>query len=507
VSTGSAVSNVAELLLPAIRWHAERGFAAAREEVDRALKLGVGGFIFFGGPQDEVRALIKDLRARSRIPLLFGADLERGAGQQFAGATNLPPLAAIASLDDEEAVRRAARLTAREARTIGINWDYAPVCDLDIVPDNPIVGTRALGSEPLKVAKLATAWIEACQREGVLACAKHFPGHGRSTGDSHIALPTVRSSRSELQETDLLPFRAAIAAGVASIMTAHVAYPALDASGVPATLSREILRYFLREKLAFDGLIVTDAMIMEGVLGDREGGEGEAAIRALDAGCDLILYPKDLEAMTASLLEARKEGRLDEDRVFRSLRRRLKWAQWAAPPTDYRRATAADVGWAAQLSERVIRQLRGKHVPLSGQVELVVIDDDIGGPYPPPSRQPFADTLRSQGRDVEVVPEFSSSARGPALIALFGDIRGWKGRPGYSAATRAAVIDARQMAAEAGRDAVVVQFSHPRLAAEVESAPNLVCAWGGERGMQEAAARWLVRGRDSAGQVRWTTPV
>jgi hypothetical protein len=357
------------------------------------------------------------------------------------------------------------------------------------------------------VAKLATAWIEACQREGVLACAKHFPGHGRTTGDSHITLPTVRSSRSELQDTDLLPFRAAIGAGVASIMTAHVAYPALDASGVPATLSREILRYFLREKLAFEGLIVTDAMIMEGVLGDREGGEAEAAIRALDAGCDLILYPKDIDTMTVSLEEARKEGRLDDDRIHRSLRRRLKWAQWAAPPTDYRRATQADVAWAAQLSERVVQQLRGAHIPIAGQVEMVIVDDDLGGPYPPPSRQPFADTLRAQGRDVGVVAEFSASARGPALVALFGDIRGWKGRPGYSAETRAEVTRAGEMASAAGRDVVVVQFSHPRLAAEIEGAPNVVCAWGGERGMQEAAARWLVRGRDSTGQPRWTTPV
>src|SRR5918911_3700659 len=248
--------SVANLLLPAIRWNPDRGYDGERRAIDQALELGVGGFILFGGEQEAVRQLTRELRQRSRVPLLIGADLERGAGQQFAGATGLPPLAAIASLNDPDAIRRAARLTAREARTMGVSWDYAPVCDLDIVPENPIVGTRALGADPRRVAALAVEWISACQSEGVLACAKHFPGHGRTRGDSHIELPVVDASKRELMDTDLVPFKAAIDAGVASIMTAHVAYPALDPSGAPATLSREVLRWFLRQTLRFDGLIV-----------------------------------------------------------------------------------------------------------------------------------------------------------------------------------------------------------------------------------------------------------
>src|SRR5918911_565648 len=177
--------SVANLLLPAIRWNPDRGYDGERRAIDQALELGVGGFILFGGEQEAVRQLTKELRLRSRVPLLIGADMERGAGQQFAGATGLPPLAAIAWLDDLEAIRKAARLTAREARTLGVSWDYAPVCDLDLVPENPIIGTRSLGSDPQKVATLAAEWIAACQSEGVLACAKHFPGHGRTRVDSH----------------------------------------------------------------------------------------------------------------------------------------------------------------------------------------------------------------------------------------------------------------------------------------------------------------------------------
>ena len=235
------MSEIAELFYPAIRWDATHGFEAQRAAIDEALKLGVGGFILFGGPSEHVASLTEDLHSKSRIPLLIGADLERGAGQQFAGQTALPPLAAIASLEDLQAIRRAAAVSAIEARSLGINWIYAPDCDIDVEPNNPIIGTRSFGSDPERVAEYAAAWIDACQAEGVLACAKHFPGHGRTTVDSHKETPRVDESAETLRQTDLVPFRRAIERGVASVMSAHVAFPALDPTGAPATLSRAIL--------------------------------------------------------------------------------------------------------------------------------------------------------------------------------------------------------------------------------------------------------------------------
>lgn len=485
-----AVTTVAQLLLPALRWDNSTGYEASRPTLEQGLRLGVGGFILFGGEEDAVRALTKELRQRSTVPLLIGADLERGAGQQFAGATGLPPLAAIASLDDADAIRRAARLTAREARTLGVNWDYAPVCDLDVLPENPIVGSRALGSDPERVAARAVEWIDACQSEGVLACAKHFPGHGRTTADSHMTLPVVSADRRTLQETDLVPFRAAIDAGVASIMTAHVAYPALDPSGVPATLSRDILQWMLRQQMRFDGLIVSDALIMEGALEGRS--EGEAAVRALHAGCDALLYPSDTAEVARALERALRDGVLDGERVHQSLRRRLRWAQWASPPNEYRRPSAADVAWGAQLAERVVHVVRGRAPRVAGALDVVVVDDDVGGPTPPPSREPFLAALAEAGLEVErVSAPRTGGARRSMVVALFGDVRAWKGRAGYSAETRAAV----EQACAARPDAVVVQFSHPRLAREIPGARNVVSAWGGEAVMQQAAARWLVRER------------
>jgi beta-glucosidase len=486
------MSDVAQLLLPAIRWDPDRGYEGERPMINQALQLGVGGFILFGGTVESVRALTRELQQRSRTPLLIGADMERGAGQQFAGAMALPPLAAIASLPDaEDAVRRAARLTAREARTMGVNWDYAPVCDVDIEPNNPIVGTRALGSEPARVAQLASEWIDACQSEGVLACAKHFPGHGRTVEDSHAALPTVTASSETLFQEDIAPFRAAIEAGVGSMMTAHVAYPSLDPSGAPATLSREILQWMLRQQLRFDGLIVTDALIMKGVLAGQ--GEGEAAVRALRAGCDLLLYPSDVKAVAAALDAAVKTRALDPEQVRQSVRRRMKWAQWVSPPNEYRRPSTTDMGWGAHLADRVVHVVRGRPTPLRKRVDVLVVDDDLGGPYPPPSRAPFVEALKGGGAEVRRVEAPTGESGTTLVVALFGDIRSWKGRPGYSAEARAAVRDACAAAAQGARDVTVVQFSHPRLAAQIPDAPTVVSAWGGEGVMQEAAARWLVK--------------
>lgn len=480
--------SVANLLVPALRWDAERGFEASRSAIERALELGVGGFILFGGEQDAVRALTKELRQRSSVPLLIGADLERGAGQQFVGATGLPPLSAIASLNDPDAVRRAARLTAREARTLGVNWAYAPVCDVDLTPENPILGTRAFGTDPHRVASLATTWIRACQAEGVLACAKHFPGHGRTRADSHTELPVVQASKPELLEVDLLPFRAAIEAGVASIMTAHVAYPALDASGVPATCSREILQWLLRQQLKFDGLIVTDALIMKGALTGRS--EGEAAVAAINAGCDVLLYPSDLEGLVRTLEQALDRHELSAEQVQQALRRRLKWAQWASPPNEWRKPSASDVAWGMRLNDRVVRMVRGARPVIRPPLDVMVVDDDLGGPFPPPSREPFLEALRSGGWEVRRVDAPSADSGRSTVIALFGDVRGWKGRPGYSAEARAAV----ERACSAAPGALVMQFSHPRLIRELPAARAIATAWGGEPAMQQAAARWLVHG-------------
>jgi hypothetical protein len=374
-----------------------------------------------------------------------------------------------------------------------VNWNLAPVCDVDVEPDNQVLGTRSFGGEFLNVSKLATAWIEACQSEGVLSCAKHFPGHGRTREDSHLTLPVVDAPLDVLKEQDMAPFRAAIAAGVASIMTAHVAYPALDPSGLPATLSREMLQWLLRQQLKFDNIIVADALIMRGVLEGRE--ETDAAVMAIQAGCDVLLQPDDVMAVVDALELARSEGRIDPERARLALRRRLKWAQWASPPNDWRRPSGADTAWGALLADRCIRIEHGPLPELASVTEVVIVDDDVHVPGTHATRNAVLDALRAGGVDARRADGPTAVSGGPLVLAIFGDRLPSKGRAGLSADTIARVQQVLALAKSASRDVILCAFGDPRLVQALGVAHPTVHAWSGDIVMQNAAARALVKKR------------
>jgi beta-glucosidase len=480
------------------------GFERCRGEAEEALDQGVGGFILFGGEAGEVRALVADLQHRSRHPLLFGADLERGAGQQFAGCTALPPAAALGALDDLEAVERAGEVTAREARALGVGWIYAPVADLGCEPRNPIVGTRAFGDDPKAVARAVAAWVRGCRAGGGLACVKHFPGHGRTVEDSHATRPVVGANAAELA-ADLAPFEAAVAEGVPSVMTAHVAYPALDPAGLPATRSGPIIRSLLRERLGFRGLVVTDALIMEGASrggGDARGaapgadGEAAAAVETLAAGVDVLLYPRDLAGTARGLARALERGELPAERVDDALARVDAAARSVSEPGAASWGRREDREWALATAVRSVRWVGGAAWggPGAAPVPLTIVDDDVGGPYPAPSRRPLLDALADRGFDAR--PGEGSAEARVHLVAVFADTRGWKGRAGLSDEARAAVARAVAAGASevAGAGALILLFGHPRVAGELPAGVPVLCAWGGEPLMQEAAAEALARG-------------
>src|SRR6185295_10437226 len=223
------------------------------------------------------------------------------------------------------------------------------------------------------VGGIAALWIEACQHEGMLACAKHFPGAGRVGESNGASVPPVDVPRSILFEHEFRPFRAAISSRVASMLVAHVSYPSLDASELPATFSSVILRYLLREKYGFEGLVASDVLQALGPMSAE--GEADVAMRALDAGCDVLLGPSYLDALVDTLERCIRDGPLYEDRIEQSRRRRLKWAPWAAPQTDFRRVSASDVAWALRLSERVLSMARGTRPKIEKALEVVIVDD------------------------------------------------------------------------------------------------------------------------------------
>jgi beta-N-acetylhexosaminidase len=282
----------------------------------------VGGLILFNGSVAGTPALLERLQSESKVPLLIGSDIERGLGQQVRGGTVFPHAMAYAALGDraEHYVEQAARITALEALACGVHIAFAPDADVNRNMSNPIISTRAYGTEPDAVARLIQAYIRGAQAEGMLTTGKHFPGHGNTSEDSHEKTPVVPSSRSELWQTDLVPFRAAIEAGVDLIMTAHVAFPALDPEMRPGTLSKPILTGLLREELGYQGAVISDSMLMGAVQGEDPVRQ---ACSLILAGADIILDPKDPEMIVEGLVQAVERGVLDEARLDESVRRVL----------------------------------------------------------------------------------------------------------------------------------------------------------------------------------------
>ena len=302
---------------------------ATHEQLEHYITdLGVGGVILLGGSGAEVALRCQALQAMAEIPLLMSADIEEGVGQRFSGATWFPPpmaLGEIARTDLELAKTYAYRFgqcTAREAMAIGLNWVLAPVMDVNNNPANPVINVRAFGETPELVTELTQAFIHGAQEYPVLTTAKHFPGHGDTSIDSHLSLPMISHDLSRLDQVELWPFKGAISPklgkSVDAVMTAHICLSALD-NQHPATLSKPILTGRVRQELGFDGVIVTDALVMGA--STKTYGPYEAAVLAVEAGADVVLMPADVEGCIQAICEAMRVGRLDEGQIRVSVER------------------------------------------------------------------------------------------------------------------------------------------------------------------------------------------
>ncbi len=295
---------------------------ATEQEAEVAALLGrlpIGGLILFNGRWPDTRGTLARLQAMSERGLLVTTDMERGFGQQVIGGTVYPHAAAFGQAADAGVVRAFAQQASQEALACGVHVTYSPVADVDRNPDNPIIGARAFGADPGHVADLVAAFVEGVHDAGQFATAKHFPGHGGTAGDSHAEMPVLDDDRATLEATDLVPFRAAIDAGVDLVMTAHVVYPALDPEN-PATRSPAILRGLLRDELGFQGVVVTDSLQMAGAKVDGRT-EADLAADLLEAGVDLFVDAVDPQALVAGLAAAVRDGRLDEGLIDAALAR------------------------------------------------------------------------------------------------------------------------------------------------------------------------------------------
>ena len=326
--------EVAQLVF--IPFHGEAPNSRSREYhrfVRQIRDLRVGGLVLVNWSNGRVvkkaepyalAAFLNRMQRMARVPLMVGGDFERGASMRVDGTTVFPHAMAFGAAGDPALTRFEGEITAREARALGVQWVYYPVADVNNNPDNPIINIRSFGENPPDVAAHVKAFIEGAHSDKanfVLTSVKHFPGHGDTATDTHLNLAVITADRERLNRVELPPFRAAIAAGVDSVMTAHVAVPAIAPPELPATLSPEILTGLLRKDLGFEGIIATDALEMGGIV--KAFGTGDAAVRALEAGADTLLMPADPEAAIRAVVGAVENGRLTRARIRESVVRIL----------------------------------------------------------------------------------------------------------------------------------------------------------------------------------------
>ena len=353
----------------------------------------IGGVILLGGSAGELSLRSQQLQSWAQIPLFIAADIEEGVGQRFSGATWFPPpmaLGAIASTNPylaQEYAKKMGAITAQEALAIGINWLFAPTVDVNNNPENPVINVRSFGETPEVVGSLATAFIQGAKQYPVLTTAKHFPGHGDTATDSHLALPVLPHSAPRLAQVEIPPFQRAIAAGVDSVMTAHLLIPAWDEQR-PATLSPAILTGELRHQLDFRGLIVTDALIMGAIA--KFASPEEMAVMAVEAGADVLLMPPNPEITINAIYQAVKSGRLTESRLEESFTRIQQAKQKINSPvhstsdtllTQLAQPAARETAAAILAASMQVSHNLPLAIPKTEATNLILVDDLLNADF------------------------------------------------------------------------------------------------------------------------------
>ena len=501
----------------------------------------VGGVIVSVGPPLEIAEKLNAMQRRSRLPLLVGADFETGVGFRvragyflpnaidLGGATVFAPNMALGATRDTMLAHQQGRVTAREGRALGVHVTFSPVLDVNNNADNPVIGPRSFGEDPALVAAMGRAFIRGAQEAGMIATAKHFPGHGDTDVNSHLALPSVTASRARLDSVELVPFRAAVDAGVGAIMTFHGAMPALDPSGVPGTLSSRVLVDLLRQDMRFQGLVISDAMDMRGVL--DQFGAAEATKRAVAAGTDVLLQPVNVQQTIDAVLAGIQEGRFDERRIDQSVRRilqakaRLGLPRQRLVSLDSVRAIVgipAHLAQARTIAERSITLVRdeGGRLPLRAAAQGASAPRVLSITY---TRRTdlgagatFNAELRRQHptlRAETVVAEDPGTnfdrllrAADSADVVIIGSYatQGWDVAANTGVASPFLSF-VRQLAGR-GQGPVLVSFASPYVRRQVPEVRSYVVAWGGFPVSQAAAARALTGQIPFAGTLPVSIP-
>ncbi len=508
-------------------------FKALRRQVEQN---HVGGIILFRGTVYDSVHLVNRMQQLARRPLLISADLEAGSGMRFIDTINFPWNMAVGATGNPEYARRMGEVTAREARALGIQQIFAPVVDVNNNAANPVINVRSYGEDPAEVARMAAAFTEGAQGAGVIATAKHFPGHGDTAVDSHRGLPVVNVTRARLDAVELVPFRAAIAAGVGSVMIAHIGLPQLDPTKItplegfgqrrpsyadsevlvenatlPATLSPPVVGGTLRRDLGFDGMVVTDAMDMSGLT--IYFTPGEAAVRAVAAGADMLLKPPDTDAAIRGLREAVATGRLTEKRIEESARRLLA-AKYdlglvrrrIAPLEEIDRLVSSEAAMklSDEIAERAITLVRddARLLPVAElaageRIFILGITNEDNRLW---IMQPFAGAFDRRKLDGAVIDDRSSEKEVDSLldrakaaklivVAMYGRVRSGQSNSGALPEPGARAL---KKLLERKAPVVGISFGNPYLLQSFPELKTYLVAYGDMPSLQRAAARALL---------------
>jgi len=473
---------------------------------------GIGGIWFARTEARKIAVELNSLQEASKYPLLVTVDFEKGAGTYIDGATDLPINMALGASRDPKLVYAAARLTAKEARAIGVHLNYAPVLDVNNNPDNPVINTRSYGEDPRLVATLGSAAVKGYQESGLLATGKHFPGHGNTGTDTHAKLGVVTSSRKEFESLELLPYKEVLKKAMpSSIMSAHLWIRAIDADTVPATLSSNAMTKLLRGRLKFDGIVFTDAMAMGGIT--TRYPFDVATVKAIQAGCDVILFPGDLAKGIQAIRQAVANGQLAEKRIDESVRRILRaktrvgiHEQRLVNVDKISRLVGTDENYyeAKKIAAKCVTLAKndGKLVPLKPAQKVLILaisnkegnsiisrglvsfPDEIKKLSGSVTELRLSDSLRSDeiGRalklaaeaDVVVVAAYIKIVLSSGTVAL---------PPAHTAFL--------QKLAEVNQRVALVSFGNPYIGASAPAIPAYICAFDNAKALQEATAEAL----------------
>jgi len=482
-------------------------FKEMRRQIEQ---LGVGGFTLFRGEANSIAVLTNEAQKLAKIPLFFSADYERGLRMQLRTGTPFTTNMGVAAAGDPNAAYNQGKIICEEMRAIGGNWLFAPVADINNNPDNPVINIRSFGADPQRVGEFVAAEVRGVSAANCLATLKHFPGHGNTATDSHIGLSVIGASRADLNQAEIVPFKAAIASGVESIMTAHLAVPNVTGDNLPATLNPKIINDILRNDLKFDGIITTDSMEMGAIT--KSYPNGASAVMAIKAGVDVVLFPPDVDAAIMAVEAAIKKGEINESRIDDSVRRLLN-AKYRIGLVNNRFVdlTVANriverpenVREANRVAEKSITLLRNENdfLPLSKErarttlFVVIAADDDAteGAAFTPEvlKRQPNARIVKLDPRsNAEDYAKVLSDAKSFDSVILAPFVKRAAAK-GTVALPENQVAFVKQMLALNNKKIGVVAFGNPYMIRQFPEAKTYVVTYAIEEVAQVAAVRTL----------------